>query len=264
MDYKTRFVFVDESGDTAMFDRKGRPLHRVSKLFSIGLTIIEDPVVVRNKLNDLRNQFLTNPYFSSVPSFQPSEKKTSIMLHAKDDIPELRWKVFECLRDIKVKTTVVIRRKDDMKRDAQRIYQTTGIKLTDDIIYDNSVKTSFCYVSHTNGDYEVKFAIKKKSRNSALYNAIVNAQAHLVSRGRRVISMIKVDSEYSNADACLQLIDYYLWAIHRLYTRHEERYVNMIKDNLTVILDMDDRRNSPNGELYTRHNPIDLKKIMPV
>jgi hypothetical protein len=264
MDYKTRYIFVDESGDTAMFDKKHRPLPDVSKLFMIGLSIIDDPLDARNRLNGLRNQFLNDPYFKDIYSFKTSEKKTAIMLHAKDDIPELRWEMYKLLKDIPVKTAIVIRRKDDMKKDAQSIYQNTGKKLTDDIIYDNIVTTLFQYVSHKNGDYDIKFAVKKKPRNAALQNAILSAQDSLKQSGFRVITKINVCSDYSHSDACLQLIDYYLWAVHRLYIHLEDRYINMLRDNINVILDIDDTRNQAGGELYTRHNQIELKKIMPV
>lgn len=263
MEYKTRYIFVDESGDTDMFDKKRRPLPNVSKIFMVGLSIIDDPIDVRSKLNGLRNQFLADPYFTAVPSFQPARMKTAIMLHAKDDIPELRWRVFELLRSLPVKTAVVVRRKDDMKKDAESIFLSTGEKLTDDIIYDNIVTTLFKYVSHRNGDYEAKFAIKKKPRNAALQNAIQRAQRDL-KKSHQVITKTTVSSGYSNSDACLQLIDYYLWAVHRLYIHKEEIYIDMLKDKINVILDVDDRRNSDRGELYTRHNQIELTKIMPV
>lgn len=264
MDYKTRYVFVDESGDTDMFDKKGRTLTHASKLFIIGLSIVDDPVDVRNKLNSLRNQFLNDPYFKDVPSFQHKKRKTAIMLHAKDDIPELRWKVYELIKEIPVKTTIVIRRKAVLMRDARRLFLATGKKLTEDVIYDNVIVSLFQYISHRNGDYLVKFAIKKKPRNTALYKAILSAQNNLEVSGLRVTSKISVSSDYSNNDACLQLIDYYLWAVHRLYNHKEARYITMLKGNINVILDMDDTRNNPGGELYTRHNQIDLKKIMPV
>jgi len=255
---------VDESGDTDMFDKKGRPLPNVSNLFMIGLAIIDDPEDVRAKLDNLRNQFLADPYFTGVPSFQDDAKKTAIMLHAKDDIPEIRWKVFDLLSTIPVKVAVVIRRKEDMRRDAQSIFQSTGQKITDNIIYDNVVTMLFRYISHTKGDCEIKFAVKKKPRNAALLAAINSSQASLKSKGNRVTTRIKVSSEHSRNDACLQLTDYYLWALNRLYINQETRYIDKLKDNFNVILDVDDIRNMKGGELFTRHNPIELIKIMPV
>lgn len=260
MDYQTRSIFVDESGDTDMYDKKGRALPDVSKLFMIGLTIINDPDEVRHKLYNLRQSFLSNPYFKGVPSFQKHKRKTAIMLHAKNDIPEVRWRVYELLATIPAKTTVVIRRKAHIMADVQKLFQETGKKLTDDVMYDNVVMSLFKYINHNNGDYSVKFAIKTKPRNASLHTAIQDAQSALQKKGSRVSSNIHVDSAYSHEDECLQLIDYYLWAIHRLFINNEDRYINMIRHNLNVILDMDDMRNRPWGELYTRHNPIELKK----
>lgn len=247
-----------------MFDNKKRELPNVSKIFMIGLAIIENPVQLRQDLNALREQFLNDPCYAGTPSFHPDEEKTAVMFHAKNDIEAVRLQVYEKLCTVSAKVTVVIRRKDDMKSDAKRIFNETGKRLSDDIIYDNIVTKLFKYISHQKEDCEIKFAIKKKQRNKALLSAIRNTQNDLRNSGHKVTTNISVSSEYSRNDACLQVIDYFLWALHRLYIYQQDTYMNYIKDKFNVILDLDDQRNSLTGEMYTRHNPIEVVKLKPV
>ena len=43
-------------------------------------------------------EMLNDPYFAGVESFRPERKKTAHAFHAKDDLPEVRYRVFSLLR----------------------------------------------------------------------------------------------------------------------------------------------------------------------
>jgi len=49
-------------------------------------------------MNNLRQSLLADPYFKRVPSMQPAARKTALMFHAKDDVPEVRRDVFALLQ----------------------------------------------------------------------------------------------------------------------------------------------------------------------
>lgn len=59
----------------------------------------------------------------------------------------------------------------------------------------------------------------------------------------------------------LQIIDYYLWALHRLYNFSDDSYFNLLKDDYKLIIDLDDKKNHKYGEYYSKYNPISLEKI---
>lgn len=40
---------------------------------------------------------LADPYFAGVESFRPERKKTALLFHGKDDLPEVRYRVFNLL-----------------------------------------------------------------------------------------------------------------------------------------------------------------------
>ncbi|MGH9854925.1 MAG: DUF3800 domain-containing protein, partial [Blastocatellia bacterium] len=57
---------------------------------------------------------------------------------------------------------------------------------------------------------------------------------------------------------------YYLWALHRLCEKGEERFFAALADGYKLVMDLDDKRNSGNGEWYSESNPLSLEKIAPV
>ena len=99
---QTQWLFVDEAGDPTLFNKKGRSLvgrDGCSRFFIVGKLEVEDPQALDQSLTALRQELLTDPYFAGVPSFQPQRQKTSVLLHAKDDLPEVRYQVFSLLRE---------------------------------------------------------------------------------------------------------------------------------------------------------------------
>lgn len=64
----------------------------------------------------------------------------------------------------------------------------------------------------------------------------------------------------------LQAIDYFLWALQRLYERGEDRYWEYVAAQVSLVHDVDDTRENDYGACYTKKNPLRLeecKKIEP-
>ena len=59
---------------------------------------MDDPSALSQSLIELRQEMLVDPYFAGVESFRPERKKTALLFHAKDDLPEVRYRVFNLLR----------------------------------------------------------------------------------------------------------------------------------------------------------------------
>ena len=123
----TRHYFVDEGGDGTLFSRKGKILvgtEGCSRFFILGLLDVSDPIVLEDRLDQLRGQLMNDSYFKSVPSMQPVNRKTALAFHAKDDLPEVRrdvfrWKAFGLVHDI-----------DDTSKTDYGVYYTQNRPLT--------------------------------------------------------------------------------------------------------------------------------------
>jgi hypothetical protein len=265
MPHKIIHVFVDESGDPFLFGRKKIDLTESSPIFMIGVLCLDNPDEARQIITTLREEILRDNYLNKICSVTPEAKKTALMFHAKDDAAEVRYLVYKTLTSIPAKVTVLVRRKSALQEHARSTFEQTGKKLTENELYDSIVVKLFEHISHKDIEYQVKFATRgKRERNAAMQSAIENSKLNLIDMGRNSDARFTITSEYSQADPCLQIIDYYLWALYRLYVKSEERYFDFVKDRFNVILDADDSRNNPEGELYTRHNKLELIKLMPV
>ena len=91
-----RHYFVDE-GDSTLFSKTGKVLvgtEGCSRFFILGLLDVPNPVVLKDRFDELRARLISDSYFKNVPSMQPNERKTAIAFHAKDDLLEVHRDVF--------------------------------------------------------------------------------------------------------------------------------------------------------------------------
>lgn len=265
--------FVDEAGDLTLFNRNGVQIvgkQGVSKTFIVGVVRIHDLPTLSEKLESLRSNLLEDPYFASVPSMQRSNKKTAIAFHAKDDLPEVRYRVFSLLKDADVKVLAAFRRKNVLAGES-RVLHRHGSRLTSDTVYDDLVKRIFKRSLHKADLNDIVFAKRGKSdREAALESAIEKAKSNYIStcieKGWVVPKKRphSIRSAYPSQEIGLQVADYYLWALQRLLKRREDRFFNAVLSHYRLIMDLDDTRTKPYGEWYSEHNPLTLEKIKPL
>ncbi len=260
--------YVDEAGDLTLFNKRGHVIigkPGVSRIFMVGVAHLPDPKSTHEKLEQLRANLLADTYFKGVPSIQPETKKTAICFHAKDDPPEVRREVFKLLPKFEPKVLVAIRRKEYLVSAAHLFYKR-GAKLNPDDIYDDLVKRLFKTLLHKADVNHIVFARRGKSiRQHALERAIGRAKLNFErSTGIRSGSRTTITPRYPSQYAGLQVVDYYLWALRRMFEREEDRFFDLLRPGYRLIMDLDDTRNKPYGEWYSDSNPLELKKIKPV
>ncbi|MBN1346049.1 MAG: DUF3800 domain-containing protein [Phycisphaerae bacterium] len=263
-----RHYFVDEAGDLTLFNRRGRIVvgcQGVSRVFMVGVVHLPDPAGVSRALRELRARLMADPYFAGVPSMQPDAGKTARCFHAKDDVPEVRREVFALLPGFGAKVQVAIRRKAKLARDAQMLFRMTRRRLTVDQVYDDLVKRLFKNLLHKADENQVLFARRGKSdRQEALGAAVASAKHNFEAKwGIASDRPTLIRSGYPSESAGLQVIDYYLWALQRLYERREDRFFRLLADQYRLIMDLDDTRTKAYGQWYSDSNRLELKKIKP-
>lgn len=264
---QARHYFVDEAGDGTLFNAKGKVIvgdEGCSRHFMVGLLVVQEPDRLEHELNTLRKALVADPYFNGVPSMQPARKKTALAFHAKDDIPEVRREVFGLLRSHQVSFFAVIRDKRRVldyvrqRNDRDPIYRYHPNEL-----YDSSVKRLFKDRLHQHDRYLVTFATRGHSdRTSAFGEALLEARARFEKKwGVEVSSEIDVVASNPRTTAQLQAVDYFLWALQRLYERGEDRYWNYISPKTSLVLDVDDVREAPYGRYYTKKKPLNFAAL---
>jgi hypothetical protein len=259
-----RLYFVDEAGDPTLFNRRKQVVvgsEGCSTYFMLGLLDVADPTTLAKDLVDLRRSLLADPYFKHVPSMQPGQKKTAVMFHAKDDVPEVRREVFSLLMRHEMRFFAVVR---DKRRIVQLVQEqnkrSSKYRYHPNQLYDRCVSRLFRDRLHKDGGYIIRFAKRgTKDRTAALQAALETARNNF----RRKWSIqseapIELLATTPAVDACLQAADYVLWALQRLYEREEERYWEYVWPMVALVHDVDDVQIHDYGQYYTQRNRLTL------
>lgn len=102
----------------------------------------------------------------------------------------------------------------------------------------------------------------KSDRTLALREAIETARSQFAQKhGIAIGASLQVFEFSPREQAGLQAVDYFIWAIQRLYERREERYVRYLGEAVRVVLDIDDKRKTGAGKYYTRKSPISAARL---
>ncbi|HSW13230.1 MAG TPA: DUF3800 domain-containing protein [Solimonas sp.] len=259
---ETLHFFVDEAGDPALFDGKGRILvgsEGCSKFFIVGKLDVDNPVALQAALDDLRARLLADPYFKRVPSMQPDKHKTAIAFHAKDDVAEVRREVFRLLMQHDLRFYAAVRSKsallDYVK---QRNQLEPGYRYRGDELYDALVEELFRRYHPFADQLNIVFAKRgNKARTHAFRSAIERAEARFERDfGTRRSDAINIVASTPPQSAGLQAVDYFLWALQRHYERGEGRYAELIWDKVVEVDDMDAVADGRKGVVYNKNRPL--------
>lgn len=262
-----RHYFVDEHGDGTLFDSKGRVIvgtEGCSTHFALGVLDVPDPARLSAALSDLRASIIANPYFRGIESLKPERQKTAVAFHAKDDIAEIRMKVFELLAQQDVHFHAVIRNKQSILQQVRNgNIQSDDYHYSPNNLYVEMVKRLFKNLLHKAPGYRICFASRgHKDRTAALKSALEGARANFRKAwGIDADAPIDISCVPSSESGTLQAADYFLWALQRVYTKGEDRFLAPLWPRISLIVDVDDRRTSMAGRYYTREDPLTAESI---
>jgi len=259
-----RYYFVDEAGDGTLFDSRGRVLigeQGISRYFILGVLDVPEPEQLQAELDGIRQNLLADPYFKKVPSMQPEARKTALMFHAKDDVPEVRREVFALLQRHEFRFMAVVRNKERvLEYVRQRNAAELSYRYHPNELYDFMVRVLFKNLMHLDERYEIHFSKRwGQDRTEALKRALQIARDRFAQQwGKPSSSVINVTPLKPQESGGLQAADYFLWSLQRFYERREDRYVELLWNSFRLVHDLDDTRKTPYGVYYTRKKPLTL------
>lgn len=255
--YSNTYFFVDESGDTTFYNRHGDWLvgqeNGSSKILLMGFIRTTEPEYLRKKINELKKELLNDLYLKDVPSM----KKTRLAFHAKDDCPEVRYRVFQLLKDLPFSCNIVIARKTEhvfkkFNGDTQQLYDSLITNLFKNILHLSS--NNYIYIA-TRGS---------RKRQQPLEKAIQTALNYTENKLNTSISATqKILPQTPSGEVCLQIVDYCNWAIQRAFLQNDMRYYKYLQEKFGLIVDLYDYKKDWKN-FYSKQNPFDISKISPL
>jgi len=227
---------------------------QATKIFMIGYIELEDNRLISKEISELKNEIRNDPYLKDIPSI----KRSLIHFHAKDDCPEVREKVFKTISEFDFKTFIIVYRKDSDH--FKNRFEGNQVML-----YSYLVEKLLENRLHLYSDINIYFSkMGNIVREQTMMSAIKSAQSLFSGKWNHdYTNNINIDIQYPSQMAGLQIVDYMLWSVYRLFINREVRYYNYVKDKISLIHDIMDTDNYPEN-YYTRKNPIDIKKISPI
>ena len=260
--------FIDEAGDLSLFNRRKQVVlgtEGVSNYFMVGVAHVPDPDGLTAALDELRAELLRDPFLNRVPSMDPLRRKTATSFHAKDDIPEVRHRVFRLLEQLPIKVFAAVRTKLVLVEQARAMYRY-GQKISENDIYDDLLARLLQNRLHLADANQIVLARRgTKDRKRAFAEAVGRAQRNFQRRwGARDFGASDIATLHPSESAGLQAIDYFLWALQRMYERQDDRYFRPLASHYSIVMDLDDTRRRRYGEWYTASNVLTLDKIKPV
>jgi hypothetical protein len=263
-DSKIRHYYVDEAGDGTIFDAKGRVIigkEGCSKFFMLGLLEVATPSALETDIKGLRSRLIKDPYFKDVPSMQLITKKTAVLFHAKDDLPEVRREVFRILLNHEIRFFAIVRDKTKVLEYIRKRNEVDNrYRYNINELYDYLIRQLFRDRLHQHDAYEIHFAKRGKSdRTAALKVALDTARLRFTEKCGKIscATMNVLASEPKNF-AGLQAVDYFLWSLQRFYERGESRYMELLWPAFHLARDIDDTRENKYGEYYTQKKPLTM------
>ncbi len=257
-----RHYFVDEGGDSTLFSKTGKALvgtEGCSRFFILGLLDVPDPVALNDRFDELRARLMSDSYFKSVPSMQPDERKTALAFHAKDDLPEVRRDVFQILRDTEGLRffAVVADKLSVLEYVRQRNKREPTYRYHPNELYDYLIGRLFKERLSQHSRYEIIFSKRGKSdRLVALQKLVETASNPLTHQNISDDPVTCVSAATPKEYAGLQAVDYFVWALQRLYERDDDRYLAYLWEAFRLVHDIDDLREFSSGVYYTQKKPL--------
>lgn len=250
------FFYFDESGSPAILGHHGKNLvatNSTSKTFSVGYVQTDKPHDISVALEKLRKELMCDDYLKAIPSMQNLKNG----FHANKDCLEVREKVFKLIKQSEIEAYIIVARKDEnIFRQKFNMNQKRLYKFLVSEILKNRV--------HLYKEIDVYFsALDGVVSTNNMREALTEATDKFLNKwGKETSSNINIYVQQPSQIPMLQITDYILWAVFRLYERGESRYFDFIKEKIKLVHDIFDiKANKFYGAFYTAKNPLTVEKI---
>jgi hypothetical protein len=252
-----RYYFVDESGDPTFYDRHGDLIvgqQGCSPLLILGFIRTNDPVPLRKALNEVKEEIQKDSYLKGIPSMDG----TLLAFHAKNDVPEVREKVFKKIAQLDFKTQFVIGRK------IERVFRKKH-QANPHVFYDDLIKHLFKDQLHLSEENHIYFSKRGKRKREKILSDVIQDAVDTFEKKHKYKNTAKheIYDQTPSGEPCLQVVDYMLWALQRAYIKKDTRFLDFVQDKISFICDIYDFDRYPNN-FYSKKNPLDITKISPL
>jgi len=256
---KTIHKFIDESGDPVFYNSKGIytvGTSGVSKSYGIGLlTMEEDCDKVRKRIIKFQEE-ISNSIFLDHRIEKRISSRSGFFFHCSDDTAEIRRYFFNYIRTLNCSFKMIVARK------IQNYYDDSSHNFQDESNF-YSVLLSHLLKGNLQQIQTINLNISERGRttnNKNIDKAIQNAINLIKTKPNLrtpVNTVIKYRVQKASLEPLLSIVDYFCWAVQRVFEKGEIEYFDMVRDKVYLVYDIYDTKNySQSKNYYTLKNPL--------
>lgn len=205
---------------------------------------------VRAMVTELQKEIVNDPYYKDVPSIEKKKNKTGYYLHATDDLPEVREKIFKMIKDLDISFEAVVGRK---------IYNIFINKhnSNESEFYADMLSHLLKNKMELGGKLVLNISQRGKStKNKNLEKAAETARKRFskVKPDKVVQTDFVFNVQNPTSEPLLNVADYMCWAVQRVFERGETRYYNFVEEKISLIIDLYDSEKYEGSKNYYNHS----------
>ena len=249
------YFFVDESGDPNFLGKGKRDLlksGKASHFFIVGHAEIENLNELAKEFSCIRENIKHDQFINQIPSVHSSLKA----FHANKDAREIQERVFRVLKRTDFSFFAVVIEKD-MNQFVQK--------------FNGSRKQYYAYLVerllenrlHQFCEIDIYFAkMHSVTHEENMWQAIEKAQERFEEKWNyKNRNKIRVFMQQPSQIAGLQLVDYCLWSLHRVYHHQDFRYYNYLNEKISLVHDLNHGA-TLYGTYFTKKNLITRERFI--
>lgn len=249
--------FLDEAGDPTFFGKGGGTIlgeEGVSLSFSLGMVKFENPLEdLRRQVVELQGRVETDDYVNRVPSIVKRIQAGGFFFHAKDDVPEVRERMYRWIRQTNCSLEMVVGRK--IPALFIRKHNGREAEFYADLL-SHLLKTKLMMGKRL----VINVAARgKTTRNQTLEMAMEKARERFGKRRHlsEINSEVVFNIQNPRTEPLLSVTDYLTWAVQRVFERGDARYYDFVQERVALVVDLYDQENyGQSRNYYTRKNPL--------
>lgn len=249
--------FLDECGDTTFFGKARVPVlgkDGVSLAFGLGLVKFNIPVEdARSQVKALAGAIEGDEFFRAIPSVQKRIAAGGFHFHAKDDVPEIRERLFRWIKANDLTLELVMARKipaifahkhnhheNEFYADLLSHLLKTKLKLDQRLVINIASRGS------TTRQHTLDLALEKARQRFAKKHDASSESCEVV-----------FNVQTPQTEPLLSVADYLSWAVQRVFERGDTRYYDYIRERVAVVVDLYDSAHYEKGRnYYTPKRPL--------
>jgi hypothetical protein len=249
--------FLDEAGDTTFYGKGRIPIlgeNGVSNAFMLGMVCFnEDLSIVRKVIVKKQKEVETSAYYRKVPSVIKRVNKGGFYFHAKDDLAELRKEFYDLILSFNCTFEAVVGQKDIQiferkhnSKDNEFYADLLSHLIKNNLTEHDRVVLNIAELGNSTNVHNLNTALAKAKNRFALANPAEIPKTN-----------VQFNIKKFKDEPLLSVVDYFCWAVQRVFEQGETRFYDYIADKTTSIVDLYNKKSGTSAAVvFNEINPL--------